>query len=230
MKVVVLLSLLVACREAASEAEPISAPCEGCLLDVPDRRGPVPLVVLMHGDDEQASKWFERWREPALAQGFAVLALQCPEELGCKESCWYRWGGDPRWVIEQVAEVEQRVKIDRSRTFLVGWSGGATYIGLNAERWHRHFAAIAIHGGGVVPKHGRCPSRAVPAYFFVGDRNMHHGATKRLHDYFERCGSETRWDLIEGADHDEEDDALDARKAGEILEWLAERARARIVG
>ena len=232
MKVAAVLLVLFAgaCREAASDdAEPVPPPCEGCLLDLPKRDGAIPLVVVMHGDDEQASKWFARWRGPALERGFGVLALQCPEKLGCKESCWYRWGGDASWVVDQVEAVGERVKLDRSRTFLVGWSGGATYIGLNAEKWHRHFSAIAIHGGGVVPKHGRCPARAVPAYFFVGDRNMHHGATKRLHDYFKRCGSEVKWDLIDGADHDAEDEALNGKSAGAIIDWLTERAGGRMV-
>src|SRR5687767_8085447 len=101
MKAVLLFALLAsACREAASEAdEEIAAPCEGCLLDVPKREGRIPLLVVMHGDEEKAAKWFARWRGPAIERGFAILALQCPENLGCNESRWYRWRGDPSWVV-----------------------------------------------------------------------------------------------------------------------------------
>jgi hypothetical protein len=54
--------------------------------------------------------------------------------------------------------------------------------------------------------------------------------TKRFSEYFEGCGSDVKWDVVEGADHEAEDKSLDARKATAIIDWIAEHARPRIAG
>jgi poly(3-hydroxybutyrate) depolymerase len=205
---------------AAAHTESIAAPCAGCSLDVPPRHDRVPLLVVMHGDHERASVAADRWRHAAKARGWAVLSLQCP----CESESWYKWAGSPDWIRAQVAAVARKVEIDRDRIYLVGWSGGATYIGMNAAAWPSEFAAIVIHGGGQPPGGDACPSH-LPAYFLVGDRNPSFPAAVRLRAYLETCGQEVRWDLVEGARHDGEVDALDASKARKILGWLDEHRR-----
>ena len=64
------------------------------------------------------------------------------------------------------------------------------------------------------------PHRPFPAYFLVGDDNPAHGGSQRLRAYFERCGLDVKWDLVPGANHSQEDDALTPQKADEILRWL----------
>jgi poly(3-hydroxybutyrate) depolymerase len=222
--------LAAACSDAPSRAAPPARPpCSGCTLDVPAKRGARPLLVVMHGDREQAEDAAARWRDVATARGWAVLSLQCPRERGCSQDSWYKWGGAPEWVHAQVAEVARQVAIDPRRIYLAGWSGGATYIGMNAVSWPRRFAAVVFHGGGQPPDGDGCPTRELPAYFLVGDRNPAHPAAKRLRGYFERCRQELRWDLIEDANHAQEDAALDRRKATAILDWLEDRSRARQV-
>jgi len=231
--VALILTLASACgRDAVGDREdlslpPVEPPCEGCTLDVPARKGPVPLLVVLHGNRETAADAAKRWRSAALARGWAVLALQCPAQLGCDdEARWYRWRGNPQWVFDQIAGVKR--EIDRKRVYLVGWSGGASYIGMMAPHWHRKFAAVVFHGGGQPPSKERCP-RDLPAYFLVGDLNPTHSAAQRLRDYWSECGLEHRWDLIEGADHAREDAALDTVKAMTILEWLDRRSRSPLV-
>lgn len=235
-RLILLLSLaFVACREASGgdeERRPESTlapspPCAGCTLDVPTRRdSAVPLLVVFHGDGEDAEAAAKRWREPALERGWAVLSLRCPKSEGCDEGRWYRWNGRPRWVTAQVSEVARQVEIDQSRIFLAGWSGGATYLGMNADRWPRMFAAVVFHGGGQPPPSTRgCPERHLPAYFLVGDKNWAHRAQVRLRDYYERCRLPHEWELIEGANHAAEDKALTPTKAHQILDWLERHAQ-----
>jgi poly(3-hydroxybutyrate) depolymerase len=229
-RVIVLLAWLAALPAAASapraplkatmarphSATSIAAPCAGCALDVPRRHGRVPLLVIMHGDHERASTAADRWHRAARARGWAVLSLQCP----CESESWYKWDGSPRWILAQVDSVARKIAVDRDRIYLVGWSGGATYIGMNAAAWPDEFAAVVIHGGGQPPDDTSCPSH-LPAYFLVGDRNPAFPAARRLRAYLQTCGQEVRWDLVRGADHVDEDDALDAGKARRILGWLA---------
>ena len=80
--------------------------------------------------------------------GWALLSLECPDKLGCPDGSWYKWRHDPGWVREQVREVVAHERIDVSRIYLVGWSGGATFIGKHLQEWPRMFAATVIHGGG----------------------------------------------------------------------------------
>jgi poly(3-hydroxybutyrate) depolymerase len=234
MRLLLVALVIFGCRESRSEAEAarpdVQAPCDGCFLELPSGDGPVPLLVVLHGDSEHARKWFDRWRGPALEHGYGILALECPAKLGCPDGSWYRWNGDPKWITDQVDAVAMRVELDRSRTILVGWSGGATYIGTHAERWHRDFAAIVFHGGGVAPPNRKCAARALPTYFLVGDRNWFHGATRELRTYAAGCGSDVLWDVVEGADHQAEDRLLDARRANQIFDWLSEHVHPRVAG
>ena len=47
--------------------------------------------------------------------------------------------------------VRHRHNTDPTRTYLAGWSGGATYIGYRAAAWSEHFAAVSLAGGGAPP-------------------------------------------------------------------------------
>jgi dienelactone hydrolase len=116
--------------------------------------------------------------------------------------------------------------LDSARIYLVGWSGGATYIAKHIQQWPRLFAAVVFHGGGVPPRSRECPDRPFPAYFLVGDKNPAHDAARRLRAYFEDCDQPLIWDLRPGAAHREEDAALTPAKADAILRWLASRRRA----
>ncbi|MEO8701914.1 MAG: hypothetical protein ABI867_17855 [Kofleriaceae bacterium] len=59
----------------------------------------------------------------------------------------------------------------------------------HASAWSRDFAAVVVHGGGQEARTG-CPSRALPAYFLVGDANPDHASHKLYRDYFTRCGQD----------------------------------------
>jgi predicted esterase len=212
----------------AASPDPPKPPCAGCTLDVyGDPKAPMPLLVVLHGDRERASTAAARWRAAAKQRGWALLSLQCPASERCGAS-WWQWNGDPQWVRDRVAQVAAQVSIDRARTYVAGWSGGATYLGLRAPAWHDTFAAVVIHGGGMAPREEApaCPARALPAYFLVGNGNPLHELARDLRDYFTRCKQDVTWDLIPGADHAKEALALDGKRALAILDWLAARSRA----
>lgn len=218
------LALLLVATTAYAEP-----PCKGCLLDVPKSDAPLPMLVVMHGDREAAPAAHARWRAAAKAKKWVLLSLDCPVDDGCtkaKEHSWWQWGGEPRWIVERVADVRERVAIDPARIYLAGWSGGATYLGMRAIAWPDTFAAIVIHGGGQPPwDEAVCPAKPLPAYFFVGNKNPLHHLAQGLRKYLEACKQEVTWDVIEGAAHAGEHRALTKKKAMAILDWLARRPR-----
>ncbi len=215
--------MILATLATAAHAAP--APCARCTLDLPAAPpGPVPLLVVLHGDRERATAARDRWRAAARDRGWALLSLQCPADRGCTDS-WWKWDGEPAWIEAQVAAVAAHVAIDPARVYLAGWSGGATYLGKHATMWSDTFAAVVIHGGGSAPDTYGCPSRPLPAYFLVGDRNPLHHLMKDLRAWFEGCDEELVWDLVKGGAHEDESRALTRAKGLVILDWLAARAR-----
>jgi poly(3-hydroxybutyrate) depolymerase len=187
---------------------------------------PAPLLVVLHGNNETANERAAKWREAVVRRGWKLLALDCPRELGCNDDGqWYAWNGDSRWLFERVRAFADQERVDTTRIYLAGWSGGATYIGKRMSEWPTVFAAVVIHGGGVPPRTDACPRRRFPAYFLVGDENPAHGGAKRLRAYMEQCGQPVRWDLLPGANHLQEDAALTPMKADDILRWLESQQR-----
>lgn len=187
------------------------------VIDLPTTTEPVPLVIVLHGDREHAKSAAARWQRTTKDRGYALLALDCPTELGCKDS-WWRWNGDPQWVLDRIAAVEHQRPI--SKTILVGWSGGASYIGNHAQAWtSKTIDAIVIHGGGMAPEADDCVA-GPPVYFLVGTENPLHHLAKALRDYFTNCKREVMWDVVAGADHGKEEAALSPKKAGAILDWV----------
>jgi poly(3-hydroxybutyrate) depolymerase len=216
--------LAVVLLAAPAHADRPPPPCPDCVLEVPAAEGPRPLLVVLHGDRQRAPAVAARWRAAARDRGWVLLALQCPATEQCKDS-WWKWDGDVQWVKDQVAAVAERVAIDRTRTYLAGWSGGATYLTMHAQAWTDTFAAVVMHGGGRHPNADDCPAPALPAYFLVGDKNPLHELAIGSREFFERCRADVVWDLVRGGDHAREDRALDGKKALAILDWLAAHSR-----
>jgi len=221
--VIVLVIRLLISTYARAEAP--TPPCEGCTLDVPQRNTPMPLLVVLHGDHENAAAAVARWKGPALARGWAVLGIQCPEkEKTCRMGQWYMWNPKPSLIEGFVAKVESQLSIDAKHIYLAGWSGGSTYIGMHANRWTK-FAAVVFHGGGRKPPTSTCPNK-LGAYFLMSANNYFLKYTKMLGEYWKSCKQDRVWDLLNGIKkHEDEGRALDEAKAIEILDWLAPRAR-----
>jgi poly(3-hydroxybutyrate) depolymerase len=229
------VAMLVAIRPALATGPALAAgpvatrltdrPCQGCFVALPSGDAPAPLLVLLHGDNQSAATLYEKWRGWAAARQIAVLAPSCPASEGCKGS-WWRWDGDPTWLTRQVDEVEALHPIDRERLWLVGWSGGASYIGWNTQELERTFAAIVIHGGGLAPASSACPRAPASVYFLVGDRNPLHDLAVDLRRHYDACGQEVQWSLLAGAAHEGEWEALNDKQGPAILDWLATKRRA----
>jgi len=199
-------------------------PCRGCFLSLPTSDAPAPLLVLLHGDNQSPSTVYEKWRGWAAEREVAVLAPSCPASEGCKGS-WWRWDGDSTWLTHQVEEVAALHPVDRDRLWLVGWSGGASYIGWRTQELERAFAAIVIHGGGLAPASSACPRSPASVYFLVGDRNPLHDLAVDLRRHYDGCGQDVHWSLLAGAAHEGEGEALDDKQGPAILDWLAAKRR-----
>jgi predicted esterase len=196
-------------------------PCAGCAASVPSSAG-APLLVVLHGDSGHGpAELVSAWEPFAAARDVAVLALACPRDRGCNGS-WWRWDGDPAWVVGQVDAFSASHRLDRARTWLAGWSGGASYVGMRTQAFEDRFAAIVIHGGGIPPRADGCAKERTPVAFLAGTSNPLHGLAVGLRQHYERCGDDVRWTGLPGADHAAEWRAL-GDHGGAILDWLLEK-------
>jgi len=225
VKLGALLTIAIVLLPAAALALPkrvtTEGPCTGCRATLPSDPDPVPLLVVLHGDwGHGPSELLHAWERHAAPKNVGLLALQCPKELGCKGS-WWRWDGDPAFVVAQVDALRKKHALDDRRIWIAGWSGGATYMGLRSQTFEKSFAAFVFHGGGYPPG-ATCADPKAPTYFLTGDRNPLHAHVGQLRDHYTACGNEVVWNVVKGADHDGEWKALDAH-GGAIFEWLVKK-------
>jgi poly(hydroxyalkanoate) depolymerase family esterase len=117
---------------------------------------PVPLVVMLHGCDQNSEAFAEVTGMNALAaqHDFAVVY---PEQTGHPLRCW-RWyepahqvrgQGEPAAIVGIVETVAARddVTIDRARIYVAGLSAGASMATIVAAAYPDVFAALAVVAG-----------------------------------------------------------------------------------
>jgi len=157
-------------------------------------------VVLLHGDNQDPKTLAAAWLPSLRRRDIALLAIQCPRELGCQGSYW-RWNGEASYIRAAVDKLGGLRAIDEKRRWLVGWSGGASYMGYRTQDLEPWFAALVFHGGGMGPALSPCSAEARPVFFLVGDKNPLHHLAQGLRQHYERCQQPVRWDVVGGADH-----------------------------
>jgi MYXO-CTERM domain-containing protein len=180
--------------------------------------------VVLHGDGESAASILDAWEPAAASRGIVVFAPACPRSEGCASQSWWKWDGDPAWLLRQIDALAETRPVDRTRMWIAGWSGGGTYVTWNTQAMERTFAALVVVGGGVRPKDPRCSDPKASVYFLGGDANPLHYLTDEVHDFYVRCENDVSWTTLKGVDHPGERRAL-ARQRDPILAWLETKQR-----
>lgn len=170
-------------------------------LIVPEKPGPMPLIVALHGSGRNGETIAEPWKDLAVREGFIVAA---PDAFNPDS-----WGSqmDPpeffRAVIDQVKAIHA---IDESRIYLFGHSAGAAYALFLAVMDSDLFAATAIHAGSLQANPEGLfeqAERKMPIAIWVGDRDPNFPlqtveATRRL---YAENGYEIKLTVIPNHDH-----------------------------
>lgn len=127
-------------------------------LFLPAGRAPgqrIPLVVMLHGCDQNATRFAESTRMHLLAAraGFAVLYPE-QDRLANPNGCWNWHETRSRRAYAEAALILQAVEqactlygADRARVAIAGLSAGAGMAALVAARYPERFCAVAMHSG-----------------------------------------------------------------------------------
>jgi poly(hydroxyalkanoate) depolymerase family esterase len=152
-------------------------------LFLPDGRKPgqrIPVVVMLHGCDQNAARFADSTRMHLLAArvGFAVLYPE-QDRLANPNGCWnwyetrtQRGFAEAALILQAVDQVCTLYGGDRTRVAIAGLSAGAGMAALVASRYPERFQAVAMHSG--VPP-GMADSTASALRAMAG-----HGATDAL--------------------------------------------------
>lgn len=115
-----------------------------------------PLVVMLHGCDEQPADFEQGTAMDALADahGFLVAYPQQPSSANALE-CWNwflpadqaRGSGEPSSIAGVVADVKGSYAVDAKATFVAGMSSGGAMAVILGATYPDLFAAIAVHSG-----------------------------------------------------------------------------------
>ena len=113
---------------------------------LPNRTGPVPAVVMLHGCSGlarhgQIFRSYRAWARILTRAGYAVLAVDSAGSRGFGRTCgpsparkvMYREG--PGDAYAALRYLRTRTEIDGARVYLIGWSqgGGITLLTVNSE-------------------------------------------------------------------------------------------------
>jgi poly(hydroxyalkanoate) depolymerase family esterase len=116
---------------------------------------PLPLVIVLHGCDQNAADISRGTKFNALAdkERFAVLYPQTRPALNNPFGCWVWWdpdnqrrnSGEPKLIVDMVELIKRQVKIDTDRVYVTGLSSGGALSVILASVYPDVFAAAGIH-------------------------------------------------------------------------------------
>jgi predicted peptidase len=216
------LLLLSAClgRASAQVLEKIP-PRLGYLLYLPKRTWTAkkkwPLILYLHGKSLRGND-LSKVTKYGLAKrlltdkGFPFIVV-CPQ-LADGE----RWT-DTRALASLVNEIARRYPVDRTRTYAMGFSMGASGVWRVADAYPHMFAAIVSVGGMYeTPIAASGKLKSVPAWVIHGtaDTEALEPAAKAFFDLYTAKGGKGRFTALEGKGHD----IPDVFERSDLYHWL----------
>ncbi len=186
----------------------------------PDKEGPLPLVILLHGSGGDGAVMANDWKALASKEEFIIAA---PDSYNP-----WAWQSDidsPKFIRAMVEQVNARHPVDASRIYLFGHSGGAVYALMLALVESEYFAATAIHAGALSPENYNLFAKAkrrMPIAIWVGDHDSRFPvnlveATKRE---FESRGFRVELTILPNQTHSYDAAKMNV-KAWEFLQKIA---------
>ncbi len=180
------------------------AACAGArsryLLYSPGRREAVPTIVLLHGAGGNPVQMVGAWRDLARQDGIALVAPELPLTGSFEDVA-------PSVFQCDVEDAGRIVALDRSRTYVFGYSMGG-YLAYDAGMLESgYFAAIAVVAMNISPSYDwivDSAARKTPVAIYIGDRDplVSLERVRRTRDFLRSRGFTVHYLELPGQDHD----------------------------
>jgi poly(3-hydroxybutyrate) depolymerase len=169
---------------------------------IPDVKGPLPIVVLLHGSGRNGQVMIDAWKDLASREHFILAAPDASNAAG-----WAFKTDSPAFFHAVVEQVKARHSIDESRIYLFGHSAGAVHALVLAIVDSRFYAAAAVHAGALPPGYEKLlfaqADRRMPIAIWVGDKDPLFSieAINSTKQQFEANGFQIKLSIIPDHDH-----------------------------
>jgi poly(3-hydroxybutyrate) depolymerase len=168
---------------------------------IPDKDGPLPLIVLVHGSFRNGWVMADSWKSLAEREGFMIAAPDSSNDAG-----WTLKDDPPDLLHLIVTKMSEEHSLDKARVFLFGHSAGARYALDLALVDSAYYTAVAIHAGALEPRNYNLfanVSRKVPIAIWTGrnDRIVPVQTVVTTKEPFEAHGFPVRLSIIPNHDH-----------------------------
>jgi poly(3-hydroxybutyrate) depolymerase len=139
-------------------------------LFVPEKDGPLPVVVLLHGSGRNGEVMVDAWKNLAAQEGFILVGPDAFDSTG-----WNPKTDPPDFLHAAVEQAAGRHVIDRNRIYLFGHSSGAEYALILTILDSHYFAATAVHAGALQPGYYKLfaySGRRMPIAIWIGNQDL----------------------------------------------------------
>lgn len=109
---------------------------------VPDKAGPLPVLLLLHGSGRDGEVAATPWKDLAAREGIILVAPDAFNSDG-----WNFQMDPPRFMHALVEKVKTQHAVDDSRIYLFGHSAGAVMALIFAVVDSHYYASVALHAG-----------------------------------------------------------------------------------
>ena len=173
-----------------------------------------PLLVLLHGSYGSGSAMVSWWMSTAEQEGIVLVGPEAREK-----EAWQLRADSPQFIRALIDTVAAKHRIDRTRIYLFGSSGGAVYALTLSMLESQLFAATAIHAGAWrTPNEFRAvpyAKRKIPIAMFIGDKDEYFPlfAVRKTQKALEQAGHPVSVTVIPGHNHPYADVALEVNRS-----------------
>lgn len=188
---------------------------------------PMPMLVALHGDEGRTDYIRMAWESNVWTakNNFILLAPRAPYPGGGAYSWWAGMDNNAPWLSSLIEKLATEYNFDLDRVWVMGWSGGGTFLGDYALQNQHFFAAVQYIKGGAYYGYVNPPSSncKIPARFAHGTADTNYdmyNKARNLYNVLVQHGHEAVFRDLPGYTHDIPSDVMDTL-IKESWDWLS---------